>query len=243
MGVSRGRIFCIDLAFGACGPKAESRELSVPASGRSAGLGIRVLASFPVAFLALRNARINFWRARYLLACVCLLISIGAWITGMHSWSEPARGTPWTPTDPPNTPMGVARGIYPGRVVWVWDPAATLWDGSTGYWWQPSNNSQPQVDAMLLQSLLNLTGASTASSAWNALFCSYNKTHGNGNVGYTAGQKIVIKINQNTARSGHALDGNTNDQNSINGSPQLILSMLNQLVNNAGVPAGRHYGV
>ena len=49
------------------------------------------------------------------------------------------------------------------------------------------------------------------------------------------GQKIVIKINQNTARDGHALDGNNRNQNSINGNPHLILALLRQLVEPAGV--------
>ena len=32
-----------------------------------------------------------------------------------------------------NAPIGEAKGIHPGRVAWVYDPAAAKWDGSTGY--------------------------------------------------------------------------------------------------------------
>ena len=197
------------------------------------------LASFPLAVLALRKAGRNFLRARYILACLFFVMFAVAGIVGIHSWSESASATPWTPTDAPNSPIGVARGIYPGRVVWTHDPAATLWDGaSTDYWWSTANTDQTRVDAMLSQSLHSLTGATTDAAAWTALFQSFNNTHGRGSTAYTAGQKIVIKINQNTARSGHPLNGNTPDQNSINGSPHLILSMLKQLVNNADAAQG-----
>ena len=61
---------------------------------------------------------------------------------------------------------------------------------------------------MLSQSMRTLTSAANDPAAWAALFHCYNKTHGKGNTGYLAGQKIVIKINQNTARDGHAENGN-----------------------------------
>jgi len=34
----------------------------------------------------------------------------------------------FTPADAPNQPMGVGKGIHPGRVVWVHAPGATSWD-------------------------------------------------------------------------------------------------------------------
>ena len=34
--------------------------------------------------------------------------------------SAPAR---WRPADPPNQPIGQAKGIFPGRVVWIHDPS------------------------------------------------------------------------------------------------------------------------
>ncbi len=142
------------------------------------------------------------------------------------------------PTRIANAPIGVARGIYPGRVVWAHDAAATRWDGNKTngtYWWDQNGADQARVDAMVSNSLRTMTGQTTDAAAWNALFRSYNSTHGKGNVGYQAGQKIAIKINQNTATD-YALNGNPGDQFSINGNPHLIRSMLRQLVNQAGVP-------
>lgn len=194
------------------------------------------IASLPISVIAIGKARRNFRRARYLIATVCFVIGVTAAVVALQSWSQnaSARGT-WTPIDPPNSPIGVARGIFPGRVVWMRDPEAVHWDGKTGHWWDPAATDQTKVDAMMSQSMRSLTGATTDQAAWNALFRSYNQTHGKGMTGYSAGQKIVIKINQNTARSGHAENGNAPNQNSINGNPQLILSMLRQLVRSAGV--------
>ncbi|MGB7759947.1 MAG: hypothetical protein WBL61_08965, partial [Bryobacteraceae bacterium] len=52
-----------------------------------------------------------------------------------------------------NVPLGVARGIHPGRVTWAHDPSATRWDGqresSSSQWWMDSSTDQGKVDAML----------------------------------------------------------------------------------------------
>jgi len=66
----------------------------------------------------------------------------------------PANDTLWTPPDAPNTPIGTARGIHPGRVTWARDLAATPWDGVTGNWWADNTGiNQPAVDNMLSRSL------------------------------------------------------------------------------------------
>lgn len=197
---------------------------------------IGYLLSFTTAALAFRKARRFLRQARYGLAVSFVIVAVVAAFQSLRSSSTNTQAAPWIPTDAPNSPVGVARGINPGRVVWVRDPSVTLWNGSTGYWWATNATDQARVDAMMSQSLRTLTSTNDDAAAWSALFRSFNQTHGNGNVGYSAGQKIVIKINQNTARTGHALNGNAGNQNSINGDPQLILSLLRQLVNHAGVP-------
>jgi hypothetical protein len=200
------------------------------------------VASLPISLLAFRKARNNFWKARYFVASICFLIGVAGAVVTLQSWSGDAKARPaWTPPDGPNKPLGVARGINPGRVVWARDPSAVHWDGKTGHWWDPGATDQAKIDAMVSQSMRTLTSTQTDALAWNALFRSYNQTHGKGPDGYKAGQKIVMKINQNTARSGHAENGNAPNQNSINGNPQLILSMLRQLVHNAGVAQGDIY--
>ena len=197
---------------------------------------IGYILSFIITVFAFRKARRYLWQARYGLAAACAVVAaVAGLVTLKNTTNEVQARSTWTPVDPPNTPLGVARGIHPGRVVWVHDAGATHWNGKTGYWWELNATDQSRVDEMLSRSLRTLTSAGDDAGAWNALFHSYNNTHGKGDAGYVSGQKIVIKINQNTARSGHALDGNVGNQNSINGNPQLILSMLRQLVNRVGV--------
>ncbi len=179
-------------------------------------------------------------RKRYVpaLACIGVALFAGAWFLRLSSPDAEAGNEQiigWKPTEGVDKPIGVGRGIFPGRVVWVRDPSATLWNGNTGHWWDTNATNQGRVDAMLSQSLRSLTGAKDDVVAWNALFRSYNKSHGKGDAGYAKGQTIAIKINQNTARNGHAENGNPGNQNSINGNPHLILALLGQLINKAGV--------
>ena len=100
-----------------------------------------------------------------------------------------------------NTPLGQGKGIHPGRVVWVRDPAATSWDGTTGHWWDDSNSNQAVIDRMMSRSLQGLTGQKSDRQAWDGLFRHFNQTHGLGNVGYRPGEKIAIKLNCNQDRS------------------------------------------
>src|ERR1035437_5713169 len=73
-----------------------------------------------------------------------------------------------TPTEPPNTPMGVGKGIHPGRVVWAHDPKAATWDGKKGNWWDDASTDPRIVDAMLSGSLRSLTGESADKETWRA---------------------------------------------------------------------------
>jgi len=137
------------------------------------------------------------------------------------------------PTDSANSPMGVARGIFPGRVVWVHDTTAAKWNGSSGYWWNDQFTDQAAVSDMLSQSILQITGKDNDIAAWDTLFRFFNYNHGKGAVGYQAGEKIVIKLSlvQSSNPSGNG--GNSNFS-----PPQTVLALLRQLVYNAGVNAG-----
>ena len=77
-----------------------------------------------------------------------------------------------------NVPLGLARGVYPGRVVWAHDPLAAHWTGhiesTTDQWWMDQSTDQPRVDAMLSSTLRQLTGAATDDQAWKTIFAYYN---------------------------------------------------------------------
>ncbi len=145
--------------------------------------------------------------------------------------ASPSVAAAWTPSDPPNSPIGVARGIFPGRVTWMRDTNATPWNGSTGNWWQPGNINQPALNRMVSRSLRGLTGADNDEAAWNSIFHYFNRTHGRGDVGYQTGEAIAVKINLNNCYGGYS-----DADNNIDASPQGVLALLDQLVNHAGVP-------
>jgi Domain of unknown function (DUF362) len=130
--------------------------------------------------------------------------------------------------DPPLSPLGVPRGIVPGRVTWAHEPAAVTWDG-TGSWWQDANNNQAAVDRMVSRSIRGLTNQKSDAQAWSAIFHYFNRTHGRGNSGYKAGEKVAIKPNLN-----NTTDHGTIDR--LNSSPHLILSLVRQLTGPGKVP-------
>jgi hypothetical protein len=121
----------------------------------------------------------------------------------------------------PTSPLGVPRGIVPGRVTWVHDPTAVSWDG-TGSWWADANHNQSVIDRMVARSIRGLTNQKDDAQAWSAIFHHFNRTHGRGNVGYKAGEKIAIKANLN-----NTVDHGTIDR--LNSSPHLILALIRQL--------------
>jgi hypothetical protein len=162
-------------------------------------------------------------RGRYLAAG--LFVAVAA-VLATFWWSPSVTGVraDFVPSDPPNSPMGVGQGIYPGRVVWVHDPNATKWNGVSGRWWEDRNLDPQAVDKMLSHALRSLTGQQEDAAAWDALFRHFNRTHGAGDVGYQPGEKIAIKINLNAEGYGAAYSSNGRMP-----SPQLIQSLLAQL--------------
>ncbi len=146
----------------------------------------------------------------------------------------------------PNEAMGVSWGINPGRVVWAWDQAATdenCPNTEADPFFASDNWDQSIVDNMITSSLLKLTSETTISNGWDELFKSFNNKKGLGDVGYTSGQTIFIKINEGTS-SWLANNNLERDYSGWKGgydpvcetTPAVSLAILRQLVNNAGVP-------
>lgn len=158
--------------------------------------------------LALRKAKQSILKARYfgagsfiIVALAGLIISITHGIPYLHANNLAAGG----PEDGPNKPVGSAMGVYPGRVVWIWDPGATnencISNFNTKNWYfKPENTNQEVVRDMVRKAVTKLGGKSGIPESWIVLFRSHNKMKNNKNKGYSKGEKIFIKINQGTSR-------------------------------------------
>ena len=130
------------------------------------------------------------------------------------------------PIDAPNTPMGVAKGIHPGRVAWAYDPKAAAWDGKHGLYSDADNNSQTRVNDMLEGVIIALTNQKTIDKAWDELFRLFNYKKGKGTVSYKKGEKIAIKVNLN----------DNGGSNIIDATPQSVYALLHQLIDIMQVP-------
>jgi len=167
------------------------------------------------------------------------VLAAGAWnllppaVPAAADPSTPDTKTPvpWTPSDPPNKPLGQARGIFPGRVVWTHNPDVAQWDGDTtsGGWFEDRFTDPALAASMLSQTLRLLSGAETDAAAWSALFRHFNQTHSRGDVGYRPGEKVAVKLNLNCSKR------RPDFTHGLYNTPQLTLALLRQLVNQAGV--------
>ena len=146
---------------------------------------------------------------------------------------RPLQGEFFYPSEGSNKPMGVGRGIHPGRVSWVHNPEVATWDGKTGEWWDDANTNGPLVERMVSKTLQNLSGGKNDKEAWDALFRYFNKTRNGADAGYKPGEKITIKFNSNYD---HKKDNWAAATKKGMCSPHVINALVRQLVNVAGVP-------
>jgi len=146
--------------------------------------------------------------------------------------AAPAAPALFIPSDAANAPMGAAFGVKPGRVAWAFNPKATSWDGLNNApgWWDDSNTNPQAVATMFSQSIRSVGDAATEKEAWNKIFTDFNQRKGKGAVGYKKGEKIVVKLNLNQMHDDHS-----NGANNSYIAPQLVMALLRQLVQQAGV--------
>jgi len=171
----------------------------------------------------------------------CMLRAAGAMGLGISSAFALPRDPLVLGADPiSNQPVGVAKGLHPGRVVWARDPLATSWAGpGQGHWWENEHTNQTIVESMMSGAIQALGGKGGSAKAWDALIKHFNQAHGYGKTGYRRGEKVTIKVNLVGCIAGGAVDPKTydmaHDLDYMNASPQMILALLRQLVHEAGV--------
>jgi hypothetical protein len=183
--------------------------------------------------LIILRARSLFQRHRYVVGVICFAAAVLlGFLTLSDTSGVAASAGTFIPTDSPNSPMGIAKGINPGRVVWVYDSLLSDRGGTSGWWWEDKRTDPVEAQRMMNQALLNLTGIGDPVKSWDALFKYFNKTRYNQNeVGYKAGDKIAIKVNNIFSRFYQWTDSQDGRP-----CPQMLHALIGQLVNNAGVP-------
>jgi hypothetical protein len=205
-------------------------------------------------FSAYKGLRFALARRRMLLASLCATVVVAAGTYTALSSAPPARASFLFPgvlakataqpfdayTAPiPNEPVGTARGLQPGRVVWVHEPDATdhtCTNTVDDYWWQDDNTIPQQVNDMLSAAVTRLAGVNGRFAAWDSLFHHFNRVHGRGNTGYTPGEKIAVKVNlcssYNLIHGGHQKSDKIGMTDT---SPQLMYALLDHLIHVVGV--------
>jgi len=216
--------------------------------------------------MSIKYLRDNILKSRYLMASLFVILAISLYFISQTQLLKPSFANKIINNQnffEPNNPIGIAKGIFPGRVVWAWDPDATnenctntsnnngVIDFGDDAWFMEINNDETVIDSMIIKSLFALTGENDIAEAWNKIFIYYNTNNAYGNIGYTDGQEILIKINATTAHGGLAYqkywaDLSRNDDIEVNQfsaetNPYVVLSMLRQLVHNAYVPEDMIY--
>jgi hypothetical protein len=224
------------------------------------------MVSLGGAATAFTRFRHLFSRSRYSLAFLVLFVAWLLYLTSHISLpliSHAGNRANVKDNFPPNDPIGTATGIFPGRVVWMWNPDATnenctntsnnngFIDLDDDAWFMEKNNNVPVIDSMVMKLVIALTGATGNAEAWDLVFKYFNSHHGKGNTGYAAGEKIFIKVNTTSAYGGisgghYNADLGRTDDLSVSPflsetDPYLVLSVLRQLVQSAMVPEDMIY--
>lgn len=208
-------------------------RITYPCQQLASGIGVSFLiylatflSTFPVFKLLHKYVHRNIAYLFIFLFIGGSIVSVGLAFNSKSDASLPG----FSPNEGANAPMGIAKGIYPGRVSWVRDTTSTTWDGKSGFWWDDTNTNQKVVNAMFSEMIQSYTGKTNDKESWDALFRYYNNSHNRGNKTYKKGEKFVIKINCNHDKTSYTWD------NEAHPSPAVINSVVAQLVEVVGVP-------
>jgi hypothetical protein len=207
---------------------------------------ILYITGLAAAVFSFKKARQYFRKAQYTIALILFLsgLTVAVFMTynkSTASFSSSVYNNVLTgPVDSANCPIGIAKGIYPGRVVWVHNPDATnencvVDDPEHGYF-MSENMNQAEVDRMLSASLKRLTEQTSDSTAWDAIFRYHNTTRGKGAVNYVEGEKIFIKTNATSAMHVNPANLTSTAYHGVcETSVASVHAVLRQLVNTVGV--------
>lgn len=193
------------------------------------------MSAFAVYFIAMFGSMFLFKKqiAKYAMLITFVLVAFFSFTnSGLNTTAMELNPVSYY-TNQANKPMGTAQGVFPGRVVWIHDPAATnaaMTNKPGDYWYMDKNCNQTVVDSMMASGIRRMGGKHNIKQAWDGIFTYFNQTHNRGNIGYQKGEKVAIKINLTTSCCN---EGTANEQ--MDSSPQMVLSIIKQLVDVVGV--------
>ena len=180
---------------------------------------------------AFHRAKRLFHQSRYVVAAISIVAAVMVlWLSVSITNPKEASAGPFVPPDSPNTPVGIAKGINPGRVAWVYDPELVNWNGSDEFWWQDTHTDPDVAHSMMSRAIRSVAGIPNQADAWDAIFRDFNLTHHGVDQGYQPGDKIAIKVNLIFSRA-YTWTNQTNRP-----SPQMVYALLYQLIEVASVP-------
>lgn len=201
--------------------------------------------------LLFKRAYSKFREARYVAAGMALIACIAVVMTLNYNHTRTANANDNLVYDAlpdgANNPMGVGQGIYPGRVIWEWNKAATDENcpntSPTNSFFMQKNNNQDTINKMANNSIKKLSGKKSVKEGWDAIFKNFNTKKYGTPSGYQAGETIFIKVNNGQA--GWAIN---NTDLSVKEStpiaettPATVLAFLTQLVDSCGIPQDKIY--
>ncbi len=203
---------------------------------------VTYILSLTISVFALQKMKVYRSRSKYWIASGFFIVALVAGFVFFQSEKPPVYADSGY-LDEANAPVGIAKGINPGRVVWAFNPDATNEACRNNNWNDvyhlPKNTDIHVVEEMAINSILNLTNQTSVHDAWDALFTSFNENKNKGKTGYQNGEKIFIKANlvgsnvvSSTNHNVTSLDSYTCSHT----SPQTVLAILRQLINAYGIP-------
>ncbi len=229
---------------------------------------ILYLIGISASFLAFKKAKHFFIHAKYFIGGILFIAGLITGIIALISNRNNAMAQSIKSFDQvANNPVGEGKGIFPGRVVWVWDADATNenclgqeGDGSNtvsendDYYFLNKNNDQTVINQMMSDAIAALAGIDSLELAWDTIFKHFNHQKGKGYVGYDNTEIVFIKTNATSAWGDPSSTGmytsdltrnvaynNDHLYDVLETTPQVVMAVLNQLINKAGVPQNKIY--
>jgi hypothetical protein len=210
--------------------------------------------------LFFRKAVAKFKKAKYLAAALALTSSLLLlvafnWTSTQKIYASVVGFERADLPDGPNNPMGEARGVMPGRVVWAWNPDATnenCTNSITNAFFMAQNNDQEVINTMMDNSIKSLAGSENIKDAWDLIFSDFNLRKTGTAETYQAGQTIFIKVNNGQAGWAINMDdlserGNRSVMTGMNNAamagttPASVVALIRQLVDECQIPQGSIY--